>query len=125
MIPRYLYHYTSIETARKILESRKIRFTRLDLLNDPYEGEFMLPEIDLYQGELRKVVYCSCWNADESESVNLWHIYTNMNGVRIKIKSSMFKKEMLLTEQKSGFVPVSVISPIDITGDKFEAQIVE
>ncbi len=113
MIPKYLYHYTSIDTVKKILQSRKIRFSRLDLLNDPYEGKFIIPEISLYQKEFSKLVYCSCWNADEAENVNLWHIYTGMNGVRIKIKSSMFAKEISLTEQKSGFVPLSLISSVD------------
>jgi len=112
MIPKYLFHYTSIETAKKILQSHKIRFTRLDLLNDPYEGDFAFPDLPVAQSEKRKLVYCSCWNSDDIESVNLWHIYTDMRGVRLKMKSSMFSKRMVLEEQPSGFAPASEITPL-------------
>jgi len=38
MIPKYLYHYSSIEKLGNIIEHGTIRFTRLDVLNDPLEG---------------------------------------------------------------------------------------
>lgn len=112
MIPRYLFHYTGIETAKQILLSHKIRFKRLDLLNDPYEGDFLFSDIPLSQGEKRKVIYCSCWNNEEAESINMWHIYTEMHGVRLKMKSSMFSKSLILQEQPSGFAPVGEIEPL-------------
>lgn len=115
MIPKYVYHYTSIDTLKAILTSHKIRFTRLDLLNDPYEGDFTYPEFSHSQGEKRRLIYCSCWNCDENESVSLWHIYTSMCGARIKLKSSVFADKMYLEEQESGFVPVSDIPHIDIS----------
>lgn len=115
MIPRYLFHYTSIDTAKKILQSHKIRFSRLDSLNDPYEGDFSLPGIEVSQSEKRKLIYCSCWSGDEHESINLWHIYTNMSGVRLKMKASMFSTKMTLEEQPSGFVPLNEITPISIS----------
>lgn len=37
-----------------------------------------------------------------------------MQGVRIKLKASMFSNELKLKEQKSGFVPVGSINPISI-----------
>ena len=114
MIPKYVYHYTSIDTLKAILTSHKIRFTRLDLLNDPYEGDFTYPEFSNSQGEKRRLIYCSCWNCDENESVSLWHIYTNMCGARIKLKSSVFSDKMYLEEQSSGFVPVCNIPDINI-----------
>ena len=114
MIPRYLFHYTSIETAKKIFLSHKFRFTRLDLLNDPYEGDFLFPEIPLSQNEKRKVIYCSCWSDEQAESVNLWYIYTNMRGVRLKMKASMFSKNLTLQEQPSGFAPFGIINPMSV-----------
>lgn len=114
MIPRYLFHYTSIEAAKKIFLSHKFRFTRLDLLNDPYEGDFLFSEIPLSQSEKRKVIYCSCWNSEEAENINLWHIYTDMHGVRLKMKSTMFSKNLYLKEQPSGFAPVGTIDSLSV-----------
>lgn len=111
-----MYHYTSIETIKKILLSQKIRFTRLDLLNDPYEGNFLFDNSAETQDEYRKLIFCSCWNADESESIGLWYVYTQMNGCRIKLKSTMFSKELKLKEQKSGYFPAGSIDPISING---------
>lgn len=113
MIPKYLYHYTSIETLKKIIETKKIRFTRLDRLNDPYEGIVEL-EGDFSIDQARKCVYCSCWTDKSQESVNLWAIYTqlSMKGVRIKMKPTMFSNELFLHEFNDGFIPVSVINPI-------------
>lgn len=45
MIPKYLYHYTNVDSLLKILQSQTIRFTRLDLLNDPYEGNFLFSDM--------------------------------------------------------------------------------
>lgn len=112
MIPKFMFHYTSIESIKAILMSHKVRFTRLDLLNDPYEGNFLHPELSHPQDEKRRLIYCSCWNSDENESVSLWHIYTDMRGVRIKVNSSLFSDKMYLEELPSGFTPVCNISPI-------------
>jgi hypothetical protein len=38
--PKVLYHYTSLESARKILESRKIWASRIYFLNDASEVEY-------------------------------------------------------------------------------------
>lgn len=113
MIPKYLYHYTSIDTLKKIIETKKIRFTRLDKLNDPYEGLVEL-EGNLSADQVRKCVYCSCWTDKQQESVNLWAIYTKltMQGVRIKMKSTMFSKELILQEYNDGFIPSGFITPI-------------
>ena len=112
-IPKYLYHYTSIDGLIAILRSRNIRFNRLDRLNDPYEGDFVFDNVDASQSGRRKVVYCSCWNADEDESLNLWFIYTNLCGARIKMKSNIFSERLFLEEQKSGFVPIAAIKPVE------------
>lgn len=41
--PKYVYHYTSIETLASILDSGKIRFTRLDYLNGFYSTNAISP----------------------------------------------------------------------------------
>lgn len=115
MTPKYLYHYTKIETLIKIIESQKIRFTRLDLLNDPYEGIVVFEDIKEYSNIQQKCIYCSCWTPEETESVGLWKIYTDMRGVRIKIRSDLFVNDyegFKCREIKEGFVPVSEIKPI-------------
>ena len=84
--PKYLYHYTSIETLALILESKKIRFNRLDNVDDLEEAETS----DL--GNLGRYCFVSCWTEDKEESIPFWGMYTrDMKGVRIKMPSDMFK----------------------------------
>jgi hypothetical protein len=54
--PQRLYHYTSIPSLAMILKARKIRFSRLDLLDDLTEG---ITEDFL---EYRKFCYVSSWD---------------------------------------------------------------
>lgn len=73
-----IHHYTSIETLALILRHRKIRFNRLDNVDDLSEAQ--------YYGDykLGKFLYVSCWTRSEEESIPMWHIYTpGMRGVRI------------------------------------------
>ena len=105
MIPKYLYHYTTVETLKKILASSNIRFTRLDLLNDPYEGLIFMDNIPRNKEFFRKLIYCACFTEQAIESVNLWAVYTDMRGVRIKLKSNMFVENLSLMEHKDSFVP--------------------
>ncbi|WP_419749281.1 DUF2971 domain-containing protein [Terrisporobacter petrolearius] len=84
--PEYLYHYTSIETLALILKYKKIRFSRLDHVDDLEEAE----TCDL--GNLGRYCFVSCWTADEQENIPFWGMYTrDMKGVRIKMSSDMFK----------------------------------
>lgn len=85
--PKALFHYTGIEALSLILQSKKIRFSRADLVNDLEE----LRIIDV--PELKKSVFISCWTASAEESVPLWKIYaSNLKGVRIKLPTAMFKR---------------------------------
>ena len=118
MIPKYLYQYTSVENLKKIIESHKIRFTRLDCLNDPYEGFFQTDRIDLNYEDKRKWIYCSCWSAEKEEKLPLWYIYTKLNGVRFKMKTNMFCKDMKLKECKDTFIPISPIQHIKYTSSE-------
>ena len=86
-VPEFLFHYTSIEGLAHILSSKKIRFSRLDFLDDMDEGG----SADIL--DWRKYFFVSCWSSSEEESIPLWSMYTNdMKGVRLKVKTDMFKK---------------------------------
>jgi hypothetical protein len=83
--PQYFYHYTSINNLALILKSKKIRFTRADLVND-------LDEINITDlPKIKTNVFISCWTAQQKESIPLWNLYAdNLKGVRIKLKSPIF-----------------------------------
>ena len=51
-----IYHYTSLESLACILESRCLRFTRLDFVDDPKEYSFTKDGFNP-----AKYVYVSCW----------------------------------------------------------------
>lgn len=97
--PEYLYHYTSIETLALILKHSKLRFSRLDTVNDPSEAE----TVDLPNAS--SLVFVSCWTAEKCDSIPMWRMYTpNMQGVRIELPPNPFsgRKEIYFTED-SGF----------------------
>jgi hypothetical protein len=89
-LPRFLYHYTSIEVLALILANNTVRFTRLDLLNDPMEGQSRdLPGIGSF-------VFVSCWTGSEEESLPLWNLYTrDMRGCRVRLPSNPFDGKAL------------------------------
>lgn len=84
-LPDSLYHYTSIETLALILASGKLRFTRLDGVNDPEEASASdLPNAST-------LVFASCWTAQIRESLAMWRMYTpNLQGVRIRLPNNPF-----------------------------------
>jgi hypothetical protein len=84
MIPSYLYHYTSIDSLKLILSNGTIRFKRLDLLNDPLES--YSEKFDSF----RKNVFSSSWTAEPNESIPMWKIYSNFDGVRLKLPIDIF-----------------------------------
>lgn len=87
MIPSYLYHYTSVSTLIKILQSKRIRFNRLDLMNDPVEGHTsMFPDA-------KTCVFASCWTAESREELPMWKVYTNLEGCRLRMPIDMFSSE--------------------------------
>lgn len=87
MIPTSLCQYTNIESVKKILENKTIRFTRLDCLNDPLEG------IHGDYSNLNVCKYISSWTAVDAESLPMWHMYSKLNGVRIKFPINLFKAD--------------------------------
>ncbi len=112
MIPKYLYHYTSLDTVKIILENKTIKFNRLDLMNDPLEGIITIDESKKLL-DTRRIVYCSCWSEESEESMSMWGIYNRFKGVRIKARSDLFAKFNSYIECENGFIPVANIKPVD------------
>lgn len=91
-----LYHYTSISTLEKILESKKIRFNRLDRVNDKTESEF-------FSGiNLAKYIFISCWT-NQDENLPQWYMYGNeCKDVCLKMPEEMFKQKHVLNQIHNG-----------------------
>jgi len=84
-MPEYLYHYTQADTLGLILETRRIRFNRLDHVRDLTEGQSRdLGRLGMYQ-------FVSCWTESVAESIPVWGLYTpQMAGVRVRLPIDMF-----------------------------------
>ena len=105
MLPKKLFHYTSIETLALIIKYKKFRFTRLSLLNDPLEGK----SSDLAKTE--ELVYCSSWSANPIDTIPMWKMYTDLKGVRLSVSSdSIFASSRPSSMQNFG----SQVSPVTI-----------
>ncbi len=81
-----IYHYTSIDTLRLILESGKIRFNNLNAVDDELEGELFVKK------SLAQLIFVSCWTTDPIENIPLWKMYASTRGVRIGIPDYPWRK---------------------------------
>lgn len=97
MTPEYLYHYTSLSAFALILESRGIRFNRLDQVIDLTEGRAMdLGNLGMYQ-------FVSCWTDDAQERIPFWNMYTRgMPCVRVRMPTRMFRNFDLESSKYKG-----------------------
>lgn len=94
--PAVLYHYTSLETLALILRNRTIRFSRLDMVDDPQEQRSADSQ------NLGKMKLVSCWTSSDEESIPMWREYAGAEcGVRIQMKSYPFKEYSVSTESLS------------------------
>ena len=79
-LPKYLYHYTSIESLALILKNRSIRFYALDNVDDVNEG------VTSDLSSIGQWFLVSCWTDNPTESIPLWNMYSSrMKGVRIQL----------------------------------------
>ena len=85
LLPKKLFHYTSIETIYKILESKSIRFSRLDYVNDPIEAY-----TEDFNQQASEYVFTSCWTYYSFESLLNWGRYTSDSGCRLALPTNMF-----------------------------------
>lgn len=87
-----IHHYTNIEALAMILSTKKIRFNRLDRMDDLEQGQVEAQGIPL-----GKYTYVSCWTEEEEESIPLWNMYAGKEmGVRISLPEDMFKDHSML-----------------------------
>ncbi len=109
--PKYLYHFTTLETLSLILSHGTIRFRRLDLVDDPVEATTS----DF--GRQGKYILVSCWTNRADEDLLQWSMYGNMfRGVRIRIPAdSPFAQPYRINE---GDVPCASLS-----ADGFQSSI--
>lgn len=84
------YHYTNIDTLEKILISKSLCFTNLDLVDD-------LDEVETSDmKKFGRFCYVSCWTKEAKESIPMWKMYTpDMQGVRIRMNEFPFKKYII------------------------------
>lgn len=100
-----IYHYTTLNTLALILDQRKIRFNRLDQVDDIQEST------EFKELNLSKYLFVSCWTENPEENVALWSMYSkNMAGVRIGLKKRPFKLKKVGSKVNR--------FPIDIRGEK-------
>lgn len=89
MSKKIIHHYTSIENLALILKTGKLRFNRLDKVDD-------IEEIGIIDPRVYMKFFISCWTDDNNESIPLWKMYTpNMRGVRISMPEDMFQKKVI------------------------------
>lgn len=82
-----IYHYTSIQTLALILKYKKIRFNRLDRVDDMEESIYGSGPS---QTKLGMYTFVSCWTKNSKENLALWNMYTRYKGVRIGIDEMPF-----------------------------------
>lgn len=86
-----IHHYTNIETLALILNTQKLKFSRLDCVDDIEEGDICSDGV-----KLGKYVFVSCWTENSEESIPLWKMYANGgDGVRISMDADMFQDFLL------------------------------
>lgn len=74
-----IYHYTTLNSLRCILENKTIRLTALNKMDDLMEG--MNPDFV----NISENYYVSSWSESHEENIPLWYMYTDrMKGVRIE-----------------------------------------
>lgn len=87
-----IHHYTSIENLALILDSKKIRFNRLDKFDDITEASVFSKELAFVASS----IFASSWTEDEEENIPLWKMYASIDkGVRISLPIDMFEKNLI------------------------------
>lgn len=105
-----IYHYTNIGSLALILSSKKIRFTRLDMLDDMLESESFPSEAIFFA----KRFFVSSWTKDSEENIALWKMYSSVdNGIRITMPIDPFNHYTIkaFAERNHG-ITKDIISPL-------------
>ena len=109
--PSRIFHYTSIKSLELILSTRKIRFSRLDHVDD-------LREAQSHCGiEFGKYFFVSCWTQDKPESIPQWDRYgEDMRGVRIELPLYPFRRIHIQSGQHWSGVKINgdMLAPLSL-----------
>ncbi|WP_018919012.1 hypothetical protein [Vreelandella zhanjiangensis] len=95
-----IYHYTSFETFKKIIEFGTIRLNSLANVDDAEEGLLLdMPSQAPY-------TFASCWTKDAKENVPLWKMYVDSPfAVRIGVSPDIlvpkFSEKHFISNQKN------------------------
>ena len=85
-----IHHYTSVTALEAILQSGRLRFTRLDKFDDVLEAQ-AVAGID-FGAQL----FASCWVKQDAEDIAQWSMYGNdKQGVRITFPDDPFEWNLL------------------------------
>lgn len=85
-----IFHYTNIDSLAMILSTKKLRFTRLDMVDDLLEAQ---THVGINFG---KFFFVSCWTTQIEESIPQWSMYSHeMRGVRIELRAKPFQNAPL------------------------------
>lgn len=92
-----LWRYMDFLKFVDLLQCRALWFTRLDQLDDPYEGSLTKPTADFFaevrsrtgfrggimHEKWRKIRCVNCWHMSDYESAAMWEIYSKSAGLAI------------------------------------------
>lgn len=110
-----IYHYTTIPTLALILHSKKMRFNRLDRVDDIEESAYGSGPLNI---KLSKYHFVSCWTKSGNENLALWNMYTRYKGVRIGLESVPFETYKV-TDTFSSLIPESMMFGKDYFASSF------
>ena len=86
----FFHHYTDINTLALILENQKLRFNRLDHVDD------LIESTKYGKYHLSQYLFVSCWTDSEEESLPLWAMYSKAkSGVIISLPKDPFLYKQL------------------------------
>lgn len=107
-LPKYLYHYTSVDSLALILKHKTIRLNSLDKMDDLQE------QMTVDKQNFGKFVFVSSWTDDKTEHIPMWRMYTpKQHGVRIKLLISPFVEYQPTAKELSKAFNVSTTEPAD------------
>ena len=104
----YLYHYTNLSALARILKNRTIRLNSLKNVDDLNE---------LVSADYSKAgQYCfvSSWTSEKEESIPMWNMYSNMDGVRIRLPVNPFERYTWEDPLQKGSIITSYIPQKDL-----------
>jgi len=102
METKKIFHYTNIDSLRKILETKSLKFGSLKNMDDPLE--YLSNDIDVCKG-----IYVSSWTDVEEEKIEMWSMYTAPDtAIRIEITNNPF--ETVLEDLNDFFLEADTIT---------------